>query len=143
MSTLSDVCLGCVKLTCVTYDLPCRRTWHFHDQAKAKQTQTDGANTHLHSTARALSVCGRRREPIPLAAGGVRVLAAHIGTRAALWPAPLLHSHGPTAKGLGDGEGVLPDGEGVFGGTRNGRLLHLHAIDSAAITNESNSGVSS
>ena len=76
-------------------------------------------------------------------AGGVRVLAAHIGTRAALWPAPLLHSHGPTAKGLGDGEGVLPDGEGVFGGARNRRLLHLHAIDSAAITNESNSGVSS
>jgi hypothetical protein len=35
---------------------------------------------------------------------------------------------------LGDGEGVLPDGEMVFGGARNRRLLHLHAIDSAAIT---------
>ena len=38
-------------------------------------------------------LCGRR-EPVPLAAGGVRVLAAHIGIRAALWPAPLLHSRG-------------------------------------------------
>ena len=80
-------------------------------------------------------LCGRR-EPIPLAAGGVRVLAAHIGTRAALWPAPLLHSHreGPT-----DGEGISDrgsDGEGV-------RFLHPHVIYSAAITTESNSAVSS
>ena len=33
--------------------------------------------------------CGRR-EPTPLTAGGLRVFAALIGTRAALWPAPLL-----------------------------------------------------
>ena len=81
-------------------------------------------------------LCGRR-EPIPLAAGGVRVLAAHIGIRAALWPAPLLHSHR---------EGLNRHREGISarGSDREGvRFLHPHVIYSAAITAESNSAVSS
>ena len=47
-----------------------------------------------------------RREPVPLAPICVWVFAALVGTRGALWTAPLLHGHG---EGLGsDGEAVLP-----------------------------------